>query len=64
MIPPEPLVSGHLLVHLLLEVLLLLPLHDARSSDGREVLRVDGSLVVARGHGQLPGGHLSKRFKS
>jgi hypothetical protein len=28
MVSPQPLISGHLFVHLLLQMLLLLPLHD------------------------------------
>lgn len=34
----HPLVAGHLLVHLLLHVLLLLLGHDARRADGGEVV--------------------------
>ena len=37
----QPLVAGHLLVHLLLQVLLLLPLHYRGRPDGRKVFRVN-----------------------
>ena len=59
MISPEPFVAGHLLVHLLLQVLLLLALHDGGGADRGKVLRVDRALVVApRGRLQLTGVHL------
>ena len=59
MVPPEPLVARHLLVHVLLHVLLLLPLHDRRRPDGGEVLRVDRGVVGKVGRdGQLPRIHL------
>ena len=59
MVPPESLVSRHLLVHVLLHVLLLLPLDDGRRPDGGEVLRVDRGVVGKVGRDrQLPRVHL------
>ena len=45
MVPPEPLVAGHLLVHFLLEMFLLLPLHYRGRPDRGKVLRVHCGLV-------------------
>ena len=48
MVPSQPFVTGHLLVHFLLQMLFLLTLHDGGGPDGGEVLGVDGAIVIGK----------------
>ena len=52
MVPPQPLITRHLFVHLLLQMLFLLTLHNGGGADGGEVLGVDGTVVI----GETAGG--------
>jgi hypothetical protein len=56
MVSPKPLISGHLFVHLLLQMLLLLPLHDGgRPKKGMELKAVLFQIWIGSGFEQVSG---------